>query len=558
MAVEVYVPDTFRLLVEACEDNFGKFAFDGFGIMLSDEQLEARRKLGPPGPRGRDDFKYNWLSGGQRAGKTVFAALCHAEAGLYKRGLDTTDRRYWQNYQYGTLAIAPTNELSLRLWTIMDELGKGANDAQYDRKARRARGGGFLRKMIAGKAGEWAVVRFSTGSRVDFRSSEGFAYRLEGGQWWFVTWDEWASQPAREIHAVASDVLLGRSRDHDAKIMPMAWPKPETEHQLIRVIRAIESGHDRDAQVIYLSAEEAYFTNKRALAVERRSKTPSEWQRTVLGKPAGGASVVFKPALVDHMVNRDLTYPVLPEEGYHYLSTWDVALAHDSTVGVTWRIPVAGSRPIVTPEYKARIVNVTEMKGAESLTLDQLAFSIAREQQMYHSQTGVDATAMGGVAAFRQLRHLKPPPWAFTSRGQDRLWGNMRLASITNGLDCLSWGRVEGNDGPWGLVESPAIVPLMDQLASFDPDGKDIPDDWVWAFLIGLWYIRRNYSVGEPGAYAARPFDIRRLAGQPKEPAPAPARRRRGRLVGGSTLDDGEGTRNSIVYIRPEIWQRRV
>jgi hypothetical protein len=98
----------------------------------------------------------------------------------------------------------------------------------------------------------------------------------------------------------------------------------------------------------------------------------------------------------------------------------------------------------------------------------------------------------------------------------------------------------------------------MDQLASFDPEGKDIPDDWVWAFLIGLWYIRRNYAVGEPGAYQAIPFDIRRQPGQPAEPVAPRAKRRRGRLVGGSTLDDGEGTRNSIVYIRPEIWQRRV
>jgi len=556
--VEVYVPDTFGRLVEACSDDFGKFAYDGFGIMLSDEQLEARVKLGAPGPRGRNEFKYNWLSGGQRAGKTVEAFLFHAEACLYKRGLDTTDRRYWNNYQYGTLAIAPTNELSLRLWTIADEISKGANDSQYDRKHRRARGGGFLRKFSAGKAGEWAVVRFSTGSRIDFRSSEGFAYRLEGGQWWFITWDEWASQPAREIHAVASDVLLGRARDHDAKIVPMAWPKPETEHHLLRVIRSIEAGKDRDSQVIFLSAEAAYFTNKNALAVERRSKTISEWKRTVLGQPAGGASIVFKPNLVENMVRHDLTYPALPEEGYAYLSTWDVALAHDSTVGVTWRIPVAGNRPIVTPEYKARIVNVTELQGAETLTLDQLAFTIAREQQMYRAQSGIDATAMGGIAAFRQLRTLKPPPWAFSSRGQDRLWGNMRLAAITNGLDCLSWGRVEGNTGPWGLVEAPPIVPLMDQLASFDPDGKDIPDDWVWAFLIGLWYIRRNYAVGEPGAYQAVPFDVSRLPGQPAVQSTPTSRRRRGRLVGGSTLDDGEGVRKSIVYIRPEIWQRRV
>jgi hypothetical protein len=542
MSLQVRVPDPALTLAERAAEDFGMFAFDGFGIMLTDEQLEARERLGRPGPRGPREYKVNFLSGGQRAGKTVLAWLFHAEACLYKAGVDNSSRTFWKNYLYKTLAIAPTNELTLRLYAIADEISKGASDAQFDRRFRRARGGAFLSKFKIGKSGDWPVVRFTNGSQVDFRSSEGWAYRLEGGQWWFISWDEWASQPDREIGPVLSDVLYGRARDHDAKIMPMAWPKPETEHHLVEFIRAIESGRDRDSQVIYLSAESAYFTNKAALEVERRKKSPAQWKRTVLGEPAGGASLVFTPDLITNMVREEMPESQLPEDGYDYFNSFDIGIAHDSTVGVVWRIPIVGGRRVATPDHKVRIVNTVEMQGGDTLTLDRIAFTIAREQQLYHAQTAVDATSMGGVAAFRQLRDMRPSPLAFSSRSNDRIYGNMRLAAVTNGLDCLSWGRQDGVDGPWGLVEAPRIQKLLDQLANFDPDEKNRADDWVWAFLIGLWYIRRYWAVGVPGGRSARPFDVRGVGGA------VPRTRRNTRLFSPAQ----ESPRPGVVYIRPQ------
>jgi hypothetical protein len=323
------------------------------------------------------------------------------------------------------------------------------------------------------------------------------------------------SQPDREIEFVLTDVLMGRSRDHDAKIIPAAWPKEATERHLIDAIRKIDSGQDTDSQVIYISSEAAYFTNRPALEAERRRKTDAQWKRTVLGQPAGGASVEFKPDLVDNMLVRDLPPVDLPEEGYRYFSSWDLGLAHDATVGITWRIPLVG----VTPDSKARIVNTTEVKASDGSTLDHISFAVAREQHTYASQTALDASGLGGIAAARQLRDLRPPPLSFVARSNDRIWGNMRLAAITNGLDMLSWGRpgedeertlVEsGMEVPeWGMVESPHIQKLLDQLANFDRDAKNVADDWVWAFLIGLWYIRRYFALGDPG-HVVRAFDPR-------------------------------------------------
>lgn len=527
--MEIRTPNPIRNLAEACADDWPRLMYDGFGIMVSTEQEEAYLRLGKPGPREHNEFKFNWLSGGQRAGKTVFAFGCHADATLYKRGVDNTSRRFWENYQYGTLAIAPTDALTLRLWQIGDEVSKGAHDAQYDSKVRRARGGAFIKKLSAGRDGKGnGLWRWSNGSRTEFRSSEGGAYRLEGGQWWFISWDEWASQPDREIHKIRSDVLMGRARDHDAKIMPMAWPKPETEHHLISVIREIEAGRDRDSQVIYLAADKAFFTNEKALAVELRNKTPAEIKRTIKGEPAGGASKEFKLRVVDNMVRHDLPKMDLPDfENFAYFNSWDLGLANDSTVGFVWRIPIVGGRRVVSPLWKARIVKRVELPGSETRDVEDIADAVTVDQMLYRAQSALDATGMGGLMASRRLKNLNPRPHEFKSRSNDRIHGNMRLAAITNGLECLSWGRPEQTKGvsddeyeallksvAWGLVEMPAYIETIDQLGTFDRDAKDgIPDDEVWSMLIGLWYIRRWWAIGEPGSiHESVALDVRRTA----------------------------------------------
>lgn len=548
-----YSPNRMRDLAEACGTDFGRLAFDGFGIMLSDEQLEAQAAIGQPGPRRRGESKYNWLSGGQRSGKTVFGFLTHADACLYKRGVDTTSRQFWRNYQYGTLAIAPQDALTLRLWLIGDEISKSANDAQFDRGARRSRGGAFLGRFKATKDSKGnGIWLWTNGAHTDFRSSEGYAVRLEGGQWWWITWDEWASQPDREIHKIKSDILLGRSRDHDAKIMPMAWPKPETEHHLIAVDREIAAGRDLDSKIVYMSASAAFFTNREALAVELRTKTTAEIKRTILGKPAGGASKEFKPHVVDNMVKIDLPRKALPEEGYAYFSSWDLGATVDSTVGSTFRIPIIGGRRIVTPRWKARIVAVEELPGSDARTIGDISYAIAANRALYNATSAADATGMGGVFAVRELRDMRPKLLEFKSRGNDRVWGNMRLAAITNALDCLSWGYnpdfgPDAQPEPWGLVECPRILELQDQLANFDRDAKNVPDDWVWSFIIGLWYIRRYWAIGAPGLHLERSFDIRGGSEEIVLRSRRGARDQRSRLIGPPVAAVTAGVR----FVRP-------
>lgn len=525
MTIEVRKPNKLAELAEACYDDFPRLAFDGFGVMLSTQQIEFQRDFGHFGPRtSAVEPKFWWLSGGQRAGKTVVVALLHADAALYKRGLDPTDRTYWRNYAYGTLAIAPIEQLALRLYLIMDELAKGANNAQWDGVARHARGGAFLSKMKAGKAGIWPIVRFSNGAFVDFRSSEGRAYRLEGGQWWGCSWDEWASQPDREIEDVVTDVLPGRLRDHDAKLLAMAWPKPETEHHLIKRIRLIAKGRDVDSRVAYLAADVAHFTNQDALAVEARMKDEATWKRTVLGQPAGGAAIEFKMWMLEH-AKVEVPFPELPLDGYRYFDSWDLGLARDSTVGGAWRIPIINGRGVVSPKHKARLVGFEELKGGSTLTLDTISYRVAAMQQLYRAQSAIDATNLGGVAAARQMRDLRPPPLSFTSRANDRIHGNMRLAAITNGLDMMTWGRPDQDEiakhalepgwlpeeysGEWGLIELPDtedLQELFDQLLNFDRDAKDQVDDAVWMLLIGLWYIRRYWVSGSKNDHIARSF----------------------------------------------------
>lgn len=533
--MQVRTPNPIRDLAEACADDFPRFCFEGFGVMLSEQQEEFVREINGWGPRVRiDEPKFSFLSGGTRSGKTVLLALGHADACLYKRGVDPGDTRYWNNYLYKTLGCAPTGELSLKLWQVMDELSKGASDAQFDRSRRVSRPGRFLHLFKAGKAGDNPVVRFENGARTDFRSTEGYAFRLEGDQWWLFTWDEWASQPDREIDFIKDDVLLSRSRDHDAKIIPAAWPKAATERHLITQMRRVEAGA-QDTRIFFMSSMDAHFTNQTALEVEKRVKSKASFKRTVLGRPAGGASVEFKEDVIANATNRDLRVPWLPADdgenrvNFMWFNSWDLGLAHDSTVGGAWRIPRAG----VDVFHKARLCNTMEIKGSDDQTLDHIAAGVKTFQSIYPGRSAVDASGLGGVAAVRQLKTMNPRPLAFVAKSQHRIWGNMRLAAITNAIDMLTWGRPAGteeepDDGrPWGLVEIPYIAELNDQLANFDRDAKNVPDDWVWMMLIGLWYIRRYWVTGDPPGKAVRFSPHKPVAPERQRRKAVPFRRRR-------------------------------
>lgn len=511
--------ETLAQIAERTRDDFPAFAFDGFGVMLSDGQLTADEEMGALGPRtnGRQP-KIHFLSGGQRGGKTVFLGLKHADACLFKRGVDNTDRRFWANYMYKTLALSPSMELVLKLYVVMDELSKGASDAQWDRRARRSRGGRFLKLLRAGRQSvggqSWPTVFYEYGSVTDFRTAEGRATRLEGGQWWGVTYDEWATQPAHEIPYVLNEVLMGRTRDHDAKIWPAAWPKGETEHHLIKVEREIETGgSDIRKAITYLSAETAHFTNQTALATEKSMKDDSQWKRTVLGRPGGGASVEFKLDVVENMVREHLPAVSLPdidlpEGSYRYFTSWDLGLAHDETVGIAWAIPRAG----VTTETKARIKQLKILPSGELQTIDRISVEVRAMQLLYggKADVAVDATGMGGLMAARQMQTmLKPPAIEFKSSAHHRIYGNLRLAAITNALEMLSWNRDKDHpENPWGLVECPDLPELTDQMGYFDRDAKQQDDDRVWAFIIGCWYIRRYWVVAE-ALHRQAAFDAR-------------------------------------------------
>jgi hypothetical protein len=47
-----YAPNRIRELAIACADDWPRLMFDGFGIMVSDQQIEAYNTIGKPGPRG--------------------------------------------------------------------------------------------------------------------------------------------------------------------------------------------------------------------------------------------------------------------------------------------------------------------------------------------------------------------------------------------------------------------------------------------------------------------------------------------------------------------------
>ena len=76
--------------------------------------------------------------------------------------------------------------------------------------------------------------------------------------------------------------------------------------------------------------------------------------------------------------------------------------------------------------------------------------------------------------------------------------------------------------------------------------GKDIADDWAWAFMIGCWYIRRFYAVGEATWSAPVDFDLRRAHSTTVRERPG---RPRARIIEGPHLAVAP---SGIRYLQPK------
>jgi hypothetical protein len=418
-----------------------------FGIMGPVQRRADRglqRRSASPGPRGRGEFEVQLAVGRPARRQDRDRRRDARRRGLYKRGVDNTDRCTGRTTSTGrwrsprrrpdpaAVADRRRGQQGLPRRAVRHE---GAGDRAAARSSAASPPARIPRATGSG--------RFSNGARTDFRSSEGGAYRLEGGQWWWITWDEWASQPDREIHTIKSDVLLGRARDHDAKIMPMAWPKPETEHHLIASSATSRRARPEQQGRLPRRDNARGRTRTRSRSSSRRRARPRSSGRSRAARRRRRRSSSSRDGRRQPRQQEPAAAGAPDRGGLRLL----LELGPRPRQRRDGRLRRSGSRSSAASGSSAPVQGPDRqpdgLPGSDTRDLDDITMAISAQQALYHSHGAVDATGMGGLMAVRQLRDLQPAALEFKSRSNDRIHGNMRLAAITNALDCVSWGRPE-------------------------------------------------------------------------------------------------------------------
>ena len=531
------------------KQDFARWAFNGLGILYHPKQIELAQAI------IAREAKYYDLDWANRAGKTTIVMGVHMHQLWYKLWLGTSTYDEWVKADYATLHTAPLNELAGRAHFAVSEITKGVSPAQRDLETGLFRPAPLASLYAAVKerditGADHMVVKCATGAKIDFRSTEGKATRVEGGAWWLFSWDEWPATEGdpEEIRTVMLR-LENRAADNDAPIILTGTRTPETEHIAKEFAEKVDDPEDVDWWGNHAARSENPAHNKAALARAMRTMDPEDLARTVLGIEGGVKNRLIPTFLVSNLFDSALprfTAPV-PGDGYGkqevvspwvYLHLWDLAIAAAENVGITLRLP---SNWLVSAATPAIGVKLTIIPGSRTLTSAEIIHTIEETFLPYGGRIVCDTTDAHGINIYRELRKAGYPVEDFTFN--ERVGGRIKSrSSAIRGPD-LSMIRKDRainaalkllGDGlgfelnkvgrpildadavakldlskPFGALRLPASwQKVRDQLALLRPDNERQRKDAAMAFLMGADVIDRRRlnsvkpAVAKPGSFA--------------------------------------------------------
>lgn len=526
-----------REWLDAAREDVHLFALEGLGIDLHAAQTEVAQAI------VEGDAQFYLLTWANRAGKTTIVGVIHMWFLFFKRGLerakpgDPEAHRAWLATEYRTLHTAPLNELAGRAYSAWNEITKGTSVAQRDpvtkerRPAPLAAAFTLTKERNEAGADKMFLRCIVSGAVCDFRSTEGKATRLEGGTWYFISWDEWPQQEnTDDIRTVLEVRLLNRASDFDAKILLTGTLTDRTEHIASDWLARCEDPDDPDWWGNHAQRSMNPSASTRALDLAARNMDPEDYARTVMGTMGGVRGRLFPSFMLDPVFrDRDLPRFQPPAEGdgafldekrgrfrarpdgvaspWTYLHLWDVAIAEADNVGTVWRVPADWRFSVEKP-----IVDVKQViiPGSRTLTSAEIIHTMEETYLPYGGLIVVDTTDAHGKNIHRELRRAGYPVEEFTFNERDSHKVIRKDAAIKLLRDLLCDGMVfeldskgepvYDSDGipkydravPYGALRAPAArTKTRDQLSVLRDQDKGQRKDCAMTYLMGAFVAMR-------------------------------------------------------------------
>jgi hypothetical protein len=485
--------------IKAGRTDIALWAERGLGIKLHPKQIEFCEAI------LRGEAAYYLLTWANRSGKTLALCVLHMHRLYYKLGLAVprSDRELhlWEAESYRTLHCSPLNELAGRAWEAIGEIIKGTSPAQRDENGERRKP--LLAQMFATTkersetGADHILLRCLVGSVMDFRSTEGRAARLEGGDWYLITWDEWPScENPDDIRFILEIRLTARAADHDAPIVLTGTITELTEHIAKEFIGYTQDPENADWWGNVAARSMNPNATVKSLERAERNLSQEDYDRSVLGVPGGVRGRMLPAWLIEPAFDPKLPIWQAPDKTieagnpkWTYLHVWDLAIASADNIGAVYRVPFDWKFSVENPLVG---VSLKVIPGSHTLIDDEIVFAIEETYLPYGGVIWLDTTDAHGINVYRMLKRKGLPvkEFDFKALEQTRVTKKQRgIAAVRSifaeGIDSEKDGSgepVHDVDGilahdrgkPYGAMRMPAKwTKPKDQLSILLPPPHD-------------------------------------------------------------------------------------
>lgn len=442
------------------------WSYYGFGVLLNSAQLEHLHEIltWPPGTI----HVWRWAN---RTGKTTGLDILYAFAAWYKWRYQNDDLRAWLAYpNYKVLHAAPLGELAGKAYELMEQLLAGSADQQRNPITHRQRSGILLPFFNATKTVDVTgvdrpTVEVANGARIDYRSTQGKAARLESDSWWLIGWDEFPrQQPSDDIPVIFDQTILPRSSDFMAPVILAGTATIDSEY-IYAELEEIAALSPNDWNFTTAARLENFSQTRQSVNRQVRLSIDKDVaHRSVSGLLGQGGKGLYPLFLLKNAFRDDLPEEEPPPTSEsmwahrmkapggqrRYISSFDHALGADDNVLMTFDVPWPPSR--ISPEEPVRGVHMQLIRASRSLTPNEQQAYLAAEHRRYRTMVDIiDGTGPGGLGVYRSAREAGLPALDCNLQGRAAKWVTNKEYALTGLQRILAYGT--GDLPAEGVIE---------------------------------------------------------------------------------------------------------
>lgn len=503
------------------------FAYYGFGVLLTDAQIEHIRDviIWPPGSA----HVWRWAN---RTGKTTGLDMFYAWASWYKWRFEHASFDGWLAYEYKSLHAAPLSELAGKAWDLFAALIDNRADQQRNPITKLQRPAVLVPFFEATKTVDVndvdrPVVTCANGAKIDFRSTQGKAGRLESDQWWNIGWDEFPrQQPADDITTIFDQTLLPRSSDYMAPVILAGTATIDSAH-IYAELEELAEANKKDWNFTEAARSTNYTASAASIDRQRRMSIDKDVAaRSLDGILGGTGGSMFPEFLLRNAFRAELPEKASPpaaddasgwarRKGREYITSFDHALAHDDNVYLDLDLPWPPH--LATPEDPIVGVSLSLVRGSRTLTPDEQQAYLSRDIRSYRSKLAiVDSTGPGGLSVYRGALQSGLPVVPCNLQARAVKYVTVKEQALQATQKILAWGLpVEPNESGYidswpdipddlnfGLLRFPTTGPwakLRRQLAVYKREDEKLRQDAAMTLVQACWYLWKFLEAVAPG-----------------------------------------------------------